>query len=291
MSFEITQGAVFYIVIMVIVIVLGVAIVVKGNPLTVMKKQQFSQMFEPGRLYMNDEAMKDLGKYVKVDCSGTYYTLTLNAVSFMYNEQPSDKTDTKKFFLLMEFRNMLFTGTIPGTGQDAESAPEITCTASESGEYFDCSSEVTMKFDLQGTGAIAGSQVFHFTAWKSNPGLIAAASSRENTLDKLLDTYPEFYVSSFDAVANVDRKCAEMVCDKIESRGECIQIRGGVMSTQVISDFGCYWDGNILWGDCKICPGYTDCRQYNGDACVTCDYPHLHCKADLFSGCIPVDAY
>jgi len=259
MGFELTQSAVFYIILMAVVIFLGLAIVAGGNPIILFKQQQFAGLFEPGRVIPKS----DMDPYVSLQCSGNPDKIIIKNAAFMYKGKPGDKEGSVDFIVILDYYN-LYLGVDENSG-----VKKISCSASPSDEASDCP-PVTMEFDMK-QPIDKGNQVFHFTVWKSNQALIdAAAPDNRINMATLLDTYSAYYVSSFDVNKNVDDACAQSNCNAITDKGSCIS--------------GCYWTEN-WWDDkCNACPTYGECSKYSKEQCAQCSAAQANCKVGWF-GC------
>ena len=258
MGFEITKGAIFYFLIMIVVIYIGIAIVTGLNPLTLLKK--IDSTFEPGKVYVTNAGTLD--KNIELGCLGTNYILTLDGAKFGYK----GTGDKLEFIVVLDYKNLLFVGHYG----DEE---KITCTAEP--DKYNCPQELKLSFELAGTGGITGKQTFHFTTWLARPAVIDAVKQTHATLDKILDSYSDSYLSSFDATVNVQTKCKETECGSQSNEPDCK------------ATSGCYWGGWPWSKSCKVCSSSTNCNDYDSGACIQCPIPAANCKPGTLYGCEP----
>lgn len=268
---DIERETIFHIIITLLILYIGASIVLGFNPLTWTKKGQLSQTFEPGKLYIsNTDAQGGIESLIKFDCSQAAYILTIAQPKFFYKGAAGKSLD---FILVLDYKNLLFVGK-----DDDENMKTVHCTPDEKGEEYQCP-ESNINFKLQGVGGVTGEQVFHFTAWNAKPSVISAADDPDQTLASMLGSYPESYMTSFDAAVNVDIKCKETKCSSL-SKTPCDEEN---------ADTGdCYWRSpwNIDWlSGCKPCPSDTTCSKYDRDACVKCAIPKANCQVSIIGGC------
>lgn len=272
MGFEITKGAVFYFLLMLIVVYIGIALVVGTNPLEAFSKM--NNLFEPAKVNIADSDIKELEKYVKLDCSATAPLVILENIKFYYKGQPSSMSDYVEFMILLDYNNRLFLGHNAIDGTDA-----VKCGSSEDGDSFQCSQTLKIEFNLVGIGNLKERDLLHFTIWQARPA-ISTAVADGTTFRDLLESYPESYISSFDVIKERVKACQETECSKQKNEPDC-------QATP-----NCYWGPWYLpWSrSCSICPSPTDptdCDAYDRDQCTQCPTPKLTCQVTLTGGCEP----
>ena len=269
MGFELTQSAVFYLILMVVVIFIGLAIVAKGNPLNLIKQQEIAGLFEPGRMISKNA----IGESVGIIC-GLNNKVTITDADFVYRGKSGDKRGNIEFIVLLDYGRIF-----RGMNADGSDVQKISCEPVESEDFSDCP-PVSMEFSLPGPLDPKTNQTFHFTVWKANQALKDAAAPDSNpSFGRLLDTYSNYYVSSFDVSKNVDEACQKSKCLDASDKNSCA------------GTAGCYWGG---WDTCQVCPRYGECDKYSVTQCTACPAPLANCKAGLsinpltgFSGCQP----
>src|SRR3989338_8479030 len=166
MGFQITMGAWFYIIVMVLVIAIGIAIVAGVTPWKIFN--QIGQVFEPGKLYITNDNPGEGGleKFTKLDCSQPVHVVILDGLKFFYRAHPGSQSDRLDFVVIMDYVGISDTQgrLILGRYSDADGNTNhvISCAAS-SGE-FNCPQDLKLKFDMSGL-ALRDREVFHFTTW------------------------------------------------------------------------------------------------------------------------------
>lgn len=267
MGFEITQGAAFYIIMMLIVIVIGIGIVTGFKMPSKEKLESLSRTFQPGSIYItNDKA--DIPRIVQLDCSQEVYRLYLNQIKLASRKVPDDSNKVLQFLILLDYDNRIFEAQY-GSGD----APKTVIDCESSDDLYVCPQELVLRFALSGVGKPTGTRILHFTAWKYTPALENAITPTV-TLGKLLDDYSESYMSSFDLQFNTEQKCQEHDCASITDETACH------------SKNGCFWDSAIIVDStCKICPDYTECTEYDKEQCTQCPIPVANCQPGTLWGC------
>ena len=272
MGFELTQSAVFYILIMIVVIFIGLSIVAKGNPIALFKQTQFEGVFEPGKVVPKSQ----IDPYVKLAC-GDPSRVIIDGAGFVYKGRPGDKAGSVNFFMVLDYGGLLFAGNKIADGYQTNEIGLISCSAGPSDAMSDCP-PVKIGFDLVKLGPFDESrnQTFHFTIWKANQALEDSAREDKMTLDKLLDTYSYYYVSSFDVTKDAGDECRQYKC-------------AGQEKDVCIDTSGCYWTENwmtTIWKDtCNACPTSTECGKYDKTQCTQCPFPQANCNPGTLWGC------
>lgn len=254
---------VMYLVLTLIVISIIVYMVTGLSPLSFFKK--LGQTFEPGKL---DVAAEE--KNLKIDCVGAIYVLTLDSPKFNYREKSGEKS--VDFIIVLDYNRLLFVGKYADSSKDI-----IRCSPEPGSDEFQCPQNLKIEFELKGVEQPTGEQSFHFTTWHAKPAVVAAANSAEETgmtLSSMIDSYSDYYISSFDVTADTAKKCKETECSRIDNKGECT----------AKNDEGCYWGG--LFVSCKFCPSSTRCSDYDGPQCNQCPIPKANCKPGALWECV-----
>jgi len=286
-TIEISQGAVLYIILMIVVIIIGIAIVTKGQFSILFEQKKFSTLFEPGKLAacipeMTNKALcRDVSANdLFIDCTAgasptsAAYKIYLKNLNFNYRDLSTKEGERFDFLVVLDFQNKL------AVGRDAKSGSErFSCikeSPSQDGEYM-CGEPTTLYFEVSNVRTPAGEKEFmHFTLWRNSAGVRAIvgleASSllpEERTFAKLLDNQFHNYLGSFDAGGTINfiAKCAEYQCAKCNAGGfldfcnekECHDLASN-----------CWYSGGFLSGSCYPCEP-KPCGQYTQkNACERC---------------------
>lgn len=270
MGFQITTGAWFYIIVMIIVVYIGISIVTGLNPLNVFQK--IGHVFEPGKLYITNDNPEQGGleKFTKIDCTPNAPVVILDGLKFYYKGEPGSQSSKLHFAIILDYKG-------PPGGQSKlivgrhDGGEVIECSVKD--DAFDCPQNLKMRFELQGIGDLQPKEVFHFTTWLETSKLRDDARSM-NFLKELLEKYSEFYLSSFDVALDKASACGRTNCESQMTEGECIAAN-------------CYWGPWYFpWGkSCKYCQTLPDCDKYDKDQCTQCAQPRsMSCKPTLL-GC------
>ncbi len=271
MGFQVTTGAWFYIIVMLIVIYIGIAIVTGLNPLTVFSK--IGHIFEPGKLYITNDNPQEggLAKFTKIDCSETAPIVILDGLKFFYKAEPASRSESFKFVVIMDYK-AADSGGLPTQSKliigRHNGVEVIECRAK--GREFECPQDLKLEFRMEGIGNKKKKEVFHFTTWKDRAGVLENARST-NFMSNMLGANADAYVSSFDVAKDKQLSCQETECRKQVTEDSCR------------STSNCYWGPWYLpWAKkCSRCEVFTECSRYDKDQCVQCDVPRI----DL--GCTP----
>jgi len=270
---DIERETIFHIVVMLLVLFIVGAVVLGVNSLLWTQQGKLSDTFEPGKLDIyNKNQEGGIGNLIKFDCSQAAYTLIIDKPKFYYKGAGK----ILGFILLLDYKNILF------MGRDENGNPKtIQCTPDDSGEKFECPQDI-IKFELQGVTGVTGKQVFHVTAWTARQSVISAAGESGQTLFNMMDSYPETYMTSFDAVVDVTAKCKETKCSELDIIG---------CDDENANNGDCYWRSpwDISWlSRCEVCPSFTVCGDYDRDACEKCAIPIANCRVSTLGGCEPI---
>ncbi|MBS3051447.1 MAG: hypothetical protein J4400_04845 [Candidatus Aenigmarchaeota archaeon] len=270
MNGEIASGTWFYIIVMIVVIYVGLWMVAGVNPLKVF--DQIGQVFEPGKLYITNDKPQEGGleKLTKLDCTPNSQVVILDGLKFFYRASPGSETDELKFVIIMDYKGLPGTQSKLIVGHHGDNNDEIiSCAAS--GDEFSCPQDIKLRFDMRGIGSLQPKEVFHFTTWLEELGLVGNADSM--TLKEMLDQYPQAYLSSFDVAIDTPVACGQHACSSQENEGDC---RGAT---------NCYWGGPWYWpwaNSCSLCEPFTECSRFGRGACVQCQAAiSLNCQPTL----------
>ncbi len=258
---------VFYILVGAIILYVGIGIVAGFNPSGWGRK--FSSLsYEQGKLMQT----QDFDKNKILDCTQNDYLLTLKDLKFDVKPGTSVQGGALEFVVALDFKNMVFVG-----ADETRVVKKIKCS-DESGN-FNCGG--TLNFYLGGcTGGLNGTQVFHFTTWEAKPAVLAAMEPTGTcsypSISKVLDSYGQFYLSSFDVVVDdIQLICDKTECEKQADKGSCDTLSK------------CYWSTPILWfNNCKLCPTSTACGDYDSEQCSKCPVSKVNCRPSVL-GCGP----
>lgn len=270
MGFEITKGAIFYIVLMLIIIYLTVSIITGLTPFQLIKK--IGTAFEPGKLYVANDQRDPLEAHTKIECLSAAYKVVIDSPNFYYKDKSSSKSIT--FAVVLDYRNKLFFGDITDpTGAHSET---ISCSPPADSDEFSCPKDRKIEFNVNGIGTFDNKQVLHFTTWIATPAVISALKESDATLDKMLGgVYANSYLSSFDIVVDTQQKCKEAECNSLDESG-----------CKTKNSEGCYWRTSWLSpNSCQLCGSSTKCGDYDGEACVQCPIAKANCKPGVLYGC------
>ncbi len=277
-SIEFTQGAVLYIIIMLVVVFVGIAIVTKGQFLMLFQMEKFSQLFEPGAITIGPASMENgqpLGhllpeKNMDVVCGpGNVYDVTLKGISFDYKGGGGKDLS---FYVVLDVGNKLV------QGMDENGNSVFACIREDRGDriVFNCPSGVNMNFHVQ-TDAPAHKEFFHFTVWRAEPGvrdiLELSDGSDDKTLSHLLDSQFQNYVGSFDAGGvTIGDACSDFLCKRYSNEQSCS------------GDYTCWFEPGLLGfgGTCHGCKNLMSCSAYdNRNECLCGSlYADLGCYWD-----------
>src|SRR3989338_580347 len=276
MGFQITMGAWFYIIVMVLVIAIGIAIVAGVTPWKIFN--QIGQVFEPGKLYITNDNPGEGGleKFTKLDCTPNAQLVILDGLKFFYRAYPGSQSDRLDFVVIMDYMGISGTQSklILGSYSDTNgNTQEIISCAAPSGEFI-CPQDLKLKFDMRQIGSLRDREVFHFTTWLDKPGLTDDIDS--STLRQMLESNPDAYLSSFDVPVDRDEECGIDTCRRHAAESDCT------------STASCYWGGPWYWpwaNSCLVCEQFTECGRFGRGACTQCEAArNLGCQPTL-TGC------
>lgn len=228
-TIELTQGAVVYIILMLVVVFVAIAIVLKVNPLTLLRQRELSGLFEPGKLSIEGE--------LSVDCRSVgsqlfFRDLTVKNARFDFIDPDAKEGDQLQFFLLFEFNNRLF------YGEKSDATNTFLCK--KEGEVnFNCGEPTDIVFKIS-TDQVASKDLVHLTAWRATAGVSGIVNGPEPTFSKLLDEYFDMYLGSVDLAdkqVTLDDVCYENICKQLP-QGACE------------SEPACEWIPSIFGGEC-----------------------------------------
>lgn len=264
---EVPQKFVLYAVLTLIFILVGSAIFGGLNAQRLLGS--FRQSFQPGKLFLADE--QNLESKTIFGCTETFYTVFLDEPKFNYIPKGSEKK--LDFVVVLTYNGIVF------LGRDVmkNSEPILRCDLDN--KEFVCTQDAKLEFKLQGIPTPAGTQILHFTMWQADSFVVdaikQAESERRSNFADIINSYANFYLSSFDVKVDVGKKCAEANCRGREE--------GGCRATE-----NCYW-GGLFFNRCELCPSYgADCTKYTKDQCTQCPFPKASCKPTSilsFNGC------
>ena len=259
------QGAVLYIIIMLVVVFVGIAIVTKGQFLMLFQMEKFSQLFEPGAITIGPASMENgqpLGhllpeRNMDVVCGpGNVYDVTLKGVSFDYKGGGGKNLG---FYVVLDVGNKL----VQGMDENGNSVFICASDNREDSIVFNCPSSVNINFRVQ-TDAPAHKEFFHFTIWRVEPGvtniLELSDGSEGKSLSNLLDSQFQNYVGSFDAGGvTIGDACSDFLCRKYSNERSCS------------GDYTCWFEPGLLGfgGTCHGCKTAISCAEYdNRNECL-----------------------
>ena len=275
MGFQITMGAWFYIIVMVLVIAVGIAIVAGLTPWKIFN--QIGQVFEPGKLYVTNDnpAEGGLEKFTKLDCSQPVHVVILDGLKFFYRAYPGSQNDRLDFVVIMDYMGIPDTQSklIVGYYSDKDGNRQQIISCAASGGEFNCPQDLKLRFDMSEI-SLRDREVFHFTTWLHQPRLTDSIDS--STLRQMLESHPDAYISSFDVPVDKNVECGIDTCRRQTTEGDCT------------STASCYWGGPWYWpwaNSCLVCEQFTECGRFGRGACTQCEAArNLGCQPTL-TGC------
>lgn len=251
-SIEFTQGAVLYIIIMLLVIFVGIAIATKGQFLMLFKMDEFSSMFEansirigPGEFSKETSHILNSNNIDILCQSGNRYDVTLKNIGFDYGGA-GKRID---FYVVLDAGGKIV------RGNDEKGNSVFTCIKSEGDTSFSCQGNLNINFQFQ-TDTPAAKEFFHFTVWRAEPGVTNVLELPDGfegkSLAGLLDSQFQNYIGSFDAAGiTIGDACSDSAC-KGKSEQECTLLES------------CWYKpGFIFGGSCNGCRMHTTCNEYN----------------------------
>ena len=261
-----TLKLVLYFILMVIVIYIGIGFVAGFDPRAWLQKLS-TTTYEPGSLVQ----IQELDKNFILDCRSNDYILTLKDLKFDVKPGLSVQGGSLNVMVMLDVRNNLYLGT-DTNGNDR------TITCGEKDGTFKCDT-VTLSFNIRCVGGLGPREVFHFTTWRYNDALRSAILPDQcayPSLSKILGSYGDFYLSSFNLVDDsVSKSCDRTECQQKDE-------------TTCTDTNKCYWGGWPWSKSCQLCPTSTVCSGYDREQCSKCVVARNNgCTPDLLSGCNP----
>jgi len=269
-TIEFTQGAVLYIIIMLLVIVIGVAIVTKGQFIILFQGGKISQLFEPGAVKIGsgqeNQPLSDINLDIYCGPSNVY-DVTVKGIAFDYT---SGGDKVVKFYVVLTLRNTIF----PAVDEDGN-PHALSCTPDENQKGYNCEGAVRLNFHAR-TDEPASKEFFHFTIWKAEPGveniLELPDGADDKTLSNLLNSQFVHYMGSFDIGGTVEGACLSVKCKGLDTR-QCEQENGCWLKPGFLG----------LLSSCRGCLYASSCSEYKDSIeCSKCGaYLDLGCHWDL----------
>jgi hypothetical protein len=284
-AIEFTQGAVVYIIIMIVVIVIGLTIFTGIHLMDIIKGKQVADMFEPGKMtFLGEEK-----NFFDAECminpgSGGYVLSSLTAHVQAIDLLDSNKKEgnTVEFLILLDIGDRVYMG-------EADGNPVMTCTRASSEESFSCPKNSKIRFgSIQLDLSPSKNEYIHLSAWRSTAGLKNDVNSGA-AYYKLIENQGALYLGStgMKGIATFQGACAESICKacgtgllNICDKAECKRL----------GDF-CWFDAAGVslfgWGgDCHACSPMT-CKYMDRENCEicskTCGWADGTCAAELLS--------
>ncbi|MBI3190292.1 hypothetical protein HYZ41_01160 [archaeon] len=269
-SIEFSQGAVLYIILMLLVIFIGLMIVTKGQLLLVFEQDSLSKMFGPSQFQMtttvNGKEQSLSEKNVQIECINwnLNWNLKINNVGFRYT---GGGKDNLKFIVVLDLNKVM------RVGHDISSNFLFTCTKQGEGTSakYECGESKEIIFDSVQAGG-----VLHFTAWKDDENAEIAnkiAPNPDYTFGDLVDEYSQNYMGSYDLSGlTAFEACLGDICKKIKDGDACMNTK---IKNNDNNDIGCWFQS----GNCYACKTVTKCGDFKSSAeCKQCStYNNLNC--------------
>ncbi len=263
---EFSQGAVLYIIIMVVVIFIGLLIVTQGNVLILFEQGAFSKMFEPGSLKTQTEKSQ-----IEVTCNDALQLsrIVITNVGFTYGGGGDKEI---RFAVILDTRNGVTVGEALDESGVGTGNHYFTCTPPEqSSQPFNCGTSKNIEFTLPFTAG--EDEYFHATIWQVDDES-ETETLAERTFSEIAENSFRKYLGSFDIGAHDIGKytfgfnCLAKECDKCNSKFipcneiECHESREG-----------CWYNKQHAsgYGACTPCLKLSSCSSYRTlNQCVIC---------------------
>ena len=273
-TIELTQGAVLYAVLMIVVIFIGIMIATKGQATILFEQKKFSALFDPGKLSLSATGFT-------ADCSqnagGSLYPLEVQGVTLDFNDENRKEGDEVSFYILLNVGDDLFLG----VRKDCAIGDNFVCaklTCKKEGSQFNCGPGQDFAFTV-GVPENADDKKIHLTLWRTSAGVENAIGS-QFTLSAMLDKQFQYYMGSADIAGTFGQACRQNLCStcgkgviNICDRMECWN--GGA----------CYFKSTLLiFNSCSACPITSDCGDFTRqEMCEMCQKGQS--AASLGTGC------
>jgi len=265
-TIEFSQGAVLYILLMLLVVFIGLMIVTKGQITLIFEQDSLSTMFGPSQFRMttldSNGKEKTLSKNnMQVEC-GSGLNLKIKNVKFTYTG--SGKSEFN-FIVILDLDARLI------IGHTDDGTQLFTCTkqGERASDPYDCGQVRDITFDNVPTGGI-----LHFTAWKDDSAgslasEITARSGQPDgyTFGDLSDDHSQNYLGSQDlAGATMNEACLGELCKNRKGEENCIFTPG------------CWFKSST--GICSACKSTNDCSYFkDANECDMCGtYNFINCE-------------
>ena len=257
-----THGAWLYLITALIVILVGMFIVTKGQFLIIFQQDKLKDFFEPGVISIGTSGSTHLSKNnLEIHCRpGNVYDITLKDVKFHY-KTTSDKNI--QFYIVLDLGRRLSPAT-----DDYNVIRTFGCAEENCGDTADISFDVRADHPSE-------QEFLHFTLWKAEPGvkniLELPDGSEDKTLSNLLGSQFRYYIGSVDVGNTVAEACLSVKCKDLDGRA-CEDTPG------------CWFDGWSIFGSCQGCKYISSCPEYtNRMECSLCSaytraYTQISCS-------------
>ncbi|MEM7819397.1 MAG: hypothetical protein QXD48_01045 [Candidatus Aenigmatarchaeota archaeon] len=269
MPVHLSQSAVIYLILMLVVIFIGLMIVTKGKILLTGEGAKLSKMFEYGDIKLIGDAEIPEEK-IKIECiedenGYKIKNIVLNSASFEYY----GKEDKIEFMIVLDLGNAL------RVGYDENEEYKIICELKDKKMQCDPPKNIWFYVNDYDQNKIKSREYFHFTIWRAKLMILEHGGHNLNgkKLKELIDKYSPYYLGSFGLGGfTIDQKCRGWSCDKLKEN-ECK------------TNSNCYWSVSVnIWfgrimSKCNACPTEENCKKYNTESmCTQCSYPKNNCK-------------
>ncbi|MCX6815670.1 MAG: hypothetical protein NT120_02370 [Candidatus Aenigmarchaeota archaeon] len=273
-TIEVSQGAVLYIILMLVVVVIGVTIVTEGQFTILFQQKKLASLFEPGALTplicvdnVKEHCQAFSAAAVKIhctiagkDCSNCDgYQILVSNVRFFYADASTKKGESFKFIVALDMGDRLIYGYDSGSG-----SIEFSCTKNDNGEY-DCGSQKTLYFEVAGV-PLTEKKFLHFTMWRRTTA-VESFINNGTAFSKMLDSQFQNYFGAFDVGGDVNLvgRCQEYACntcmDQTCTQDICHNIKD------------CWYKSGFLGlsHSCELCKPMGLCEYYsNENECNRC---------------------
>lgn len=245
---------------MLVVVVIGVMIVTKGQFLILFKQHELSVLFEPGKFKIDNahfdaECSEQGGAYA-------YRKLNLYVEGFRFLDPGDEENPEVRVVLALNLGDRLIT--------DRQNGGNIICRKPPGGKELECPKKVQITFDeFPIAFTPSASDLIHLTAWRYSAG-VNDMLTRGATLSEMIEAEFQSYLGSIDAVGTIkdfQTACAASICLKC----------GAFCTRDACEQHNFCWYEPLVFelpgGACNVCAAES-CSRLSERACSQCS---THC--------------